>query len=34
MSDGYQSLNFKQFDEMMKQCQRIAAAMDRQLGAL
>jgi len=33
MSDGYQSLNFAQFDEMMQQCARIAAAMDRKLGA-
>jgi 3-deoxy-7-phosphoheptulonate synthase len=32
MSDGYQSLNFPQFEEMMKQCRRIADAMDRQLG--
>jgi 3-deoxy-7-phosphoheptulonate synthase len=32
MSDGYQSMNFHQFAEMMKQCGRIAAAMDRELG--
>jgi 3-deoxy-7-phosphoheptulonate synthase len=32
MSDGYQSMNFPQFEEMMKQCKRIAAAMDRELG--
>jgi 3-deoxy-7-phosphoheptulonate synthase len=32
MSDGYQSLNFPQFEEMMKQCRRIATAMDRELG--
>jgi phosphate binding protein len=32
MSDGYQSLNFPQFEEMMRQCRRIAAAMDRELG--
>jgi 3-deoxy-7-phosphoheptulonate synthase len=32
MSDGYQSLNFPQFEEMMKQCRRIAEAMDVQLG--
>jgi 3-deoxy-7-phosphoheptulonate synthase len=32
MSDGYQSMNFPQFEEMMKQCRRIAAAMDRELG--
>ena len=32
MSDGYQSMNFPQFQEMMHQCRRIAAAMDRELG--
>ncbi|HEX6961128.1 MAG TPA: 3-deoxy-7-phosphoheptulonate synthase [Lacipirellula sp.] len=32
MSDGYQSMNFPQFDEMMAQCRRIAAAIDRDLG--
>ena len=32
MSDGYQTMNFRQFDEMMNQCRRIAAAMDRELG--
>ena len=32
MSDGYQSMNFPQFDEMMSQCRRIANAMDRELG--
>ena len=32
MSDGYQSMNFDQFAEMMKQCGRIAEAMDRKLG--
>jgi 3-deoxy-7-phosphoheptulonate synthase len=32
MSDGYQSMNFPQFEEMMKQCGRIAKAMDRELG--
>jgi 2-dehydro-3-deoxyphosphooctonate aldolase (KDO 8-P synthase) len=32
MSDGYQSMNFAQFAEMMRQCGRIAAAMDRELG--
>jgi 3-deoxy-7-phosphoheptulonate synthase len=32
MSDGYQSMNFPQFEEMMKQCRRIATAMDRELG--
>jgi 3-deoxy-7-phosphoheptulonate synthase len=33
MSDGYQSLNFPQFDAMMRECRRIADAMDRQLGS-
>lgn len=33
MSDGYQSLNFRQFKEMMAECRRIAAAMDRKLGS-
>lgn len=32
MSDGYQTMNFRQFEEMMSQCRRIAAAMDRELG--
>jgi 3-deoxy-7-phosphoheptulonate synthase len=32
MSDGYQTMNFRQFEEMMHQCRRIAAAMDRELG--
>jgi 3-deoxy-7-phosphoheptulonate synthase len=32
MSDGYQSMNFPQFTEMVEQCRRIAAAMDRELG--
>jgi 3-deoxy-7-phosphoheptulonate synthase len=32
MSDGYQSLNIPQFEDMMRQCERIAAAMDRTLG--
>jgi 3-deoxy-7-phosphoheptulonate synthase len=32
MSDGYQSMNFPQFNEMMSQCRRIADAMDRELG--
>ena len=32
MSDGYQSMNFPQFDEMMNQCRRIAEAIDRELG--
>ncbi|WP_246117762.1 3-deoxy-7-phosphoheptulonate synthase [Adhaeretor mobilis] len=34
LSDGYQSLNFDQFAETMAGCQKIAAAMDRTLGAL
>ncbi len=33
MSDGYQSLNFAQFEEMMAGCRRIADAVDRTLGA-
>ena len=33
MSDGYQSLNFCQFEQMMVACRRIAAAMDRELGS-
>ncbi|MCA9237169.1 MAG: 3-deoxy-7-phosphoheptulonate synthase [Planctomycetales bacterium] len=33
MSDGYQSLNFQQFEDMMTECRRIAAAMDRKLGS-
>jgi 3-deoxy-7-phosphoheptulonate synthase len=32
MSDGYQSMTFPQFDDMMQQCRRIAVAMDRELG--
>ena len=32
LSDGYQSLNFRQFENMMHECRRIAAAMDRELG--
>ena len=28
LSDGYQSLNFKQFDDMMTGCRRVAEAMD------
>jgi 3-deoxy-7-phosphoheptulonate synthase len=31
MSDGYQSLTFKQFDEMMAGCRRVAAAMDMKM---
>lgn len=33
LSDGYQSLNFEQFEETMQQCRRIAEAMERQLGS-
>ena len=29
LSDGYQSLNFKQFEEMMALCRKVAAAIDR-----
>lgn len=29
MSDGYQSLNFAQFDEMMIKCRRVAEAVDK-----
>jgi len=32
MSDGYQSLNFEQFETTMAQCKRIASAVDRTLG--
>ncbi len=32
MSDGYQSLNVPQFEQMMHQCRRIAEAMDRTMG--
>ncbi len=32
LSDGYQSLTFEQFEEMMTGCQRIAEAVERQLG--
>ena len=30
-SDGYQTLNFKQFEDMMARCQRVAEAVDRTL---
>ena len=33
LSDGYQSLNFEQFEQTMQQCRRIAEAMDRKLGS-
>jgi 3-deoxy-7-phosphoheptulonate synthase len=32
MSDGYQSLNFRQFEETMELCRRVAAALGRTLG--
>jgi 3-deoxy-7-phosphoheptulonate synthase len=32
MSDGYQSLNFSQFESMMAKCRRVAEAVDRTLG--
>ncbi len=31
LSDGYQSLNFKQFEDMMAGCRKIATAMEMQL---
>ena len=31
LSDGYQSLDFAQFDETMKRCARVASAVDKQL---
>ena len=34
LSDGYQSLNFEQFEEMMVGCSKIANAVERQLGSL
>ena len=34
LSDGYQSLNFDQFEETMTGCQKIATAVERSLGAL
>ena len=32
-SDGYQSLNFEQFEQTMQHCRRIAEAMQRKLGS-
>lgn len=32
MSDGYQSMRFEQFEEMMQRCQRVAEAVGKQLG--
>jgi 3-deoxy-7-phosphoheptulonate synthase len=29
LSDGYQSMTFKQFEEMMALCRKVAAAIDR-----
>lgn len=31
MSDGYQSLDFQQFDETMSRCAKVATALDKQL---
>jgi 3-deoxy-7-phosphoheptulonate synthase len=31
ISDGYQSLTFKQLDEMMAGCRKIAAAMEMRM---
>jgi len=31
MSDGYQSLDFAQFDETMQRCRRVAAAVDKSM---
>lgn len=31
LSDGYQSMNFQQFDEMMATCRKIAAAMEMKM---
>ncbi|MEC9004469.1 MAG: 3-deoxy-7-phosphoheptulonate synthase, partial [Planctomycetota bacterium] len=33
MSDGYQSLNFEQFEMTMEKCRCIATAMGKQLGS-
>lgn len=32
LSDGYQSMNFKQFESMMARCAKIASVMDRKFG--
>ncbi len=32
MSDGYQSLNLKQFEDTMASCRKVAAAVDKKLG--
>ena len=31
MSDGYQSLNFEQFEETMAKCRKVAAAVDKEV---
>ena len=31
LSDGYQSLDFQQFDETMKRCEKVAVAIGKQL---
>jgi 3-deoxy-7-phosphoheptulonate synthase len=31
MSDGYQSLNFEQFDQLMERCRSVAAALGRKM---
>ena len=33
MSDGYQSLDFAQFEQTMQLCRKVAAALGRQVGA-
>jgi 3-deoxy-7-phosphoheptulonate synthase len=33
MSDGYQSLDFAGFESMMERCQRVAAAVDKNLAS-
>jgi 3-deoxy-7-phosphoheptulonate synthase len=33
LSDGYQSLDFRQFEDLMRLCRRVAEAMGRQIGA-
>ena len=32
LSDGYQSMNFRQFEAMMAKCRRVAAAVDKAIG--
>ena len=32
LSDGYQSLTFKQFETTMELCRRVAEAVDKKLG--